>query len=371
MIFTIKKETLLSVVRTVQKAIPGKSPLQLLECMLLEVCDSGQELTLTGNNLEIAIQCKAAAVVEDNGRTLVNARLFCELAEKLPEEDIYMHLDGNRLKISSGASEFSIPALPADAYPRPEMAEPQNTIEVDSLKELILRTTFAAGVDETNPVLNGILVSMGKGNLSATGGDGKRFALASVPVENLSTFKAIIPTKTLNELAKLIGPKEKINVGFVGSTVLFTKPGFAFSSRTIEGEYISVEKMIQKMDSKQEIRLKSTNDLAGALERVLLVSTQSNVPMDFTVITEKLILKAENEFGKIHETVAVKTGEITDISFRYNPKYLLDAVKAVKGEAAISISEKGMLLVIAENFKYIAAPVAKPKAATVSEKAAA
>lgn len=286
MLLTIKKDVLLLAVKTTQRAVPGKSPLQLLECMLLEASDSSQELTLIGNNLEIAIQCKADVVVEDNGRALVNARLFCELVEKLPEEDIFLRQDGNRLMIRSGSSEFCIGAMPADAYPRPEMTEPQNTIELDSLKDLVLRTTFAAGVDDANPVLNGILLSMETGNLIAAGCDGRRFALATAAVENESAFKAIIPAKTLTELAKLISPKEKINVGFSGTTVLFTKPRFAFSCCIIDGEYVEIQKLMQQVDQKQGIRIRNTIDLTSALERVILVSTRSNNPMEFIVTAE-------------------------------------------------------------------------------------
>lgn len=371
MLLTIKKDVLLSAVKTVQKAVPGKSPLQLLECMLLEACDSNQELTLTGNNLEIAIQCKAPGVVEDSGRTLVNAKLFCELVEKLPEEDILLRQDGNRLMIKCGASEFCIAAMPADAYPRPEMAEPENCVELDSLKELVLRTTFAAGVDDANPVLNGIFLSMEKGSLTAAGCDGRRFALATAEAENTGNFKAIIPAKTMGELARLIGPMEKINVGFSGTTVLFTKPGFAFSCRTIEGEYVAIQKLVQQVDRKLEIRIKNITDLTSALERVMLVSTQSSSPMEFIVTAGRLVLKAEAEPGRVLETVEVETGEGTEASFWYNPKYLLDAARAVKGEAVIYMSIKGMLLITAENFSFITAPVARQKSGVVIDKAAA
>lgn len=371
MLLNIKKDVLLSAAKTVQKAVPGKSSLQLLECMLLEAGDSSQELTLTGNNLEIAIQCKVPAIVEDNGKTLINARLFCELVEKLPDEEILIQLDGNRLMIKSGASEFCIAALPADAYPCPEMTEPENTFVLESLKDLILQTTFAAAFNDANPVLNGILLSMSNGSLTAAGCDGRRFAIAAAPVENTGTFKAIIPAKTLGELARLIGSRENINLGFSGSTVLFTKPGFAFSCRIIEGEYIAVEKLIQQMDRNLEIRLKNVNDLTCALERVILVSSQSNAPMEFTVTAGKLELKTETEMGRVHETVAVEAKETVAASFWYNPRYLLDATRAIKAEAVIYLSAKGMLLITADNFNFITAPVIKLKAVTIPEKAAA
>ena len=59
------------------------------------------------------------------------------------------------------------------------------------------------------------------------------------------------------------------------------------------------------------------------------------------------------------------------MSFWYNPRYLLDAVKAVREEAVIFISAKGMLNLTTENFDFLTAPVAKPKTVVVPEKAAA
>lgn len=175
----------------------------------------------------------------------------------------------------------------------------------------------------------------------------------------------------LGELAKLIGPKEKINVGFSGATVLFTKPGFVFSCRTIEGEYVAIQKLVQQVDRKQEIRIKNTTDLTSALERVMLVSTQSNAPMEFIVTAGKLALKAEAELGRVYETIAVETGKGIETGFWYNPRYLLDAAKAVKGEAVIYLSAKGMLLITAENYNFITAPVARLKSVIATEKAAA
>lgn len=82
-------------------------------------------------------------------------------------------------------------------------------------------------------------------------------------------------------------------------------------------------------------------------------------------------MKAEAELGRVNETIAVETGEFTETSFWYSPRYLLDAAKAVKGEAVIYISANGMLLVTAENFNFITAPVAKMKSGIVKDKAAA
>lgn len=111
--------------------------------------------------------------------------------------------------------------------------------------------------------------------------------------------------------------------------------------------------------------------MTSALERVMLVSNQSNSPMELLISGEGLVLKAEAELGKVLETVIVESVVGSEAGFWYNPRYLLDAAKAVKGKAVIYISEKGMLLITAENFNFITAPVSKPKSGILKDKAAA
>ncbi|MDO8685683.1 MAG: hypothetical protein Q7J78_03325, partial [Clostridiales bacterium] len=124
------------------------------------------------------------------------------------------------------------------------------------------------------------------------------------------------------------------------------------------------------MDHNQEIRIKNTSELTSALERVMLVSTQSNSPMEFLVKDGILTLKAENTLGRVYETVAAEIGKPSEMSFLYNPRYLLDAAKAVRDGAVIFISAKGMLHITAEGFDFLTAPVAKPKTAVAPKKAA-
>ena len=93
--------------------------------------------------------------------------------------------------------------------------------------------------------------------------------------------------------------------------------------------------------------------------------------MEFIATAGKLILKAETELGRVYETMDGEAGEVIETRFWYNPRYLLDAAKAVKGEAVIYISAKGMLLVTAENFNFITAPIAKVKSGTIPTQTAA
>jgi DNA polymerase III sliding clamp (beta) subunit (PCNA family) len=120
-----------------------------------------------------------------------------------------------------------------------------------------------------------------------------------------------------------------------------------------------------------EVRIKDVPNLARALERVILVSGQSNSPMEFSITSGKLALSSETELGRVHETMDVETVEYAETSLWYNPKYLLDATGVIKGEAVIYISAKGMMLLTAENYCFIIAPISKPKKTAITEKAAA
>ncbi|NLM50467.1 MAG: DNA polymerase III subunit beta, partial [Clostridiaceae bacterium] len=53
--------TLSDALGIVSKAVPSKSSVQILECVKLEA--KGNKLTISANNLELAIECKIQADV--------------------------------------------------------------------------------------------------------------------------------------------------------------------------------------------------------------------------------------------------------------------------------------------------------------------
>ena len=106
-----------------QKAINGKTTLELLKGILLSAKDG--QLKLTGYDLEIGIETYTQAEVIEEGEIVVNARLFGDIIRKLPDSFVEIETDAeNNVYINCLNSRFKIKGDSAKEYPRlPEVNE--------------------------------------------------------------------------------------------------------------------------------------------------------------------------------------------------------------------------------------------------------
>ena len=106
-----------------QKAINGKTTLELLKGILLSAKDG--QLKLTGYDLEVGIETYTQAEVIEEGEIVVNARLFGDIIRKLPDSFVEIETDAeNNVYINCLNSRFKIKGDSAKEYPRlPEVNE--------------------------------------------------------------------------------------------------------------------------------------------------------------------------------------------------------------------------------------------------------
>ena len=94
-----------------QKAINGKTTLELLKGILLSAKDG--QLKLTGYDLEIGIETYTQAEVIEEGEIVVNARLFGDIIRKLPDSFVEIETDAVRLRqviehLLDNAAKFTV-----------------------------------------------------------------------------------------------------------------------------------------------------------------------------------------------------------------------------------------------------------------------
>ena len=91
----------------VQKAINGKTTLELLKGILLTA--KGDSINLTGYDLEIGIETYAQAEVIEEGQIVINSRLFGDIIRKLPDAFVEIETDNeNNVYINCLNSRFKI-----------------------------------------------------------------------------------------------------------------------------------------------------------------------------------------------------------------------------------------------------------------------
>ena len=85
-----------------QKAINGKTTLELLKGILISAKDN--QLKLTGYDLEIGIETYAQAEIIEEGEIVVNARLFGDIIRKLPDSFVEIETDNDSYGTSKNDS---------------------------------------------------------------------------------------------------------------------------------------------------------------------------------------------------------------------------------------------------------------------------
>ena len=244
-------------------------------------------------------------------------------------------------------SQFKVHGLPKDDFPILPEVKKEKVFKINGsiLQEMIHKTIFAVSTDETSYVLNGVYFQVENEKLKMVATDGHRLAYIHKKLEGKGEGKAnvIIPTKTLNELSKVIsdvakGKAEKeetiVEVITTENQIKFTVEGVEIISRLIEGQFPNYEQVIPK-DSDKKVEV-STTELSSATKRVAILTSEKSNSIRYQIKAGKISISSKTpDMGEAKEEIdASYKGE--EISIAYNAKYVLDVLKNV-GTDQVSI----------------------------------
>src|SRR5690242_6466378 len=109
------KDNLLEGINIVQKAVSTKTTLPILEGILME---ANEEFKLTGNDLEIGIECQVEADIQRPGSVVINSRMLGEIIRRLPDAEVMLEVkENNSVVIDCEDSFFEIKGLSASGFP--------------------------------------------------------------------------------------------------------------------------------------------------------------------------------------------------------------------------------------------------------------
>ncbi|MDK2811016.1 MAG: polymerase subunit beta [Petroclostridium sp.] len=357
------KNILLDGINIVQKAVSPKSALPILEGILLE---ASENLKLTGNDLELGIECNVEATVERTGSVVLNSKIFGDIVRKLPNDIVHIEVqDNNSTYIKCGNSEFTIMGISSAEFPELPKVQKENALVVtqECLRSMIRQTIFAVGTNENKLILTGSCLEVNNNELNMVSVDGYRLALRKETIETKeSKLSIVIPGKTLNELSKIIREDEEdINIYITTKHVLFEFDNCRIVSRLLEGEFLNYKQIIPK---EYQLRVKaSVKPLIDSIERAALIITSDNqkYPVKLNIKMDKIIISCMTQTGTVQDSVPVETfGD--DLEIGFNHKYLLDALKAcecdeIYMEFNTSLSPCIIKPIEGEQFIYLVLPV--------------
>ena len=315
-----------------QKAINGKTTLELLKGILISAKDN--QLKLTEYDLEIGIETYAQAEIIEEGEIVVNARLFGDIIRKLPDSFVEIETDNeNNVYINCVNSRFKIKGDSAKEYPRlPEVKEEDlYNIPQDLLKNMIKQTVFAISQDQTKPILMGELLEIVDGNISLVAIDGYRLAVRSCTVNNMmNNAKVIIPGKTLTDVNSLLSSEDDVRLGFDEKNAIFIINDTKIITRLLDGEFIDYKKLLPR-EHNSKVKL-NTKDLLNSIERASLLSqSEKNNLIKLSIRDDVMAITSNTDKGNVYEEVSLQLeGDYLDIAF--NSRYFLEGLKNIDSE---------------------------------------
>lgn len=328
------KTDLLHGVNIVSKAVPSKTTMKILECILIDA--STNEIKLTANDMELGIETKIDGTIEEPGVIALEAKVFSEIVRKLPENDVTIFSDDSfQTSITCEKAKFNINGKSNEDFSYLPFIEKKQPLILSqfTLKEVIRQTIFSISDSDTNKIMTGELFEINENRLKVVSLDGHRIAIRNIELkESYDSHKLIVPGKTLQEISKILSGdiNDTISIFYTDKHIIFEFDNTTVISRLIEGEYFRIEQMLSS-DYETKIKM-NKRELLSCIDRAtLLVKEGEKKPIIMDVKDNIMELKINSFIGSMNEEIDISK-EGKDIMIGFNPKFFIDALRVIDEE---------------------------------------
>ena len=362
--FTCEKSMLLQGLNIAGRTVAQKSSLTVLEGIL---CKAGQDLNLTGYNMETAISCQIEAEVFDAGECILPARLFGDIIRRLPEGPVTVLVDENyKVSIRAGYASFTISAESAGDYPELPDVNTGRSVQIpqNALKNLISGTIFAVSDNQARPIHTGVKFEVEEDTVSAIAVDGFRLARRTWHSESPAgrNLSFVVPAAGLKEVEKILTDSEEEASFTLGPKhIMFQIGTSTLICRLLEGDFLDWRKVVP---SNCPVKLvANVSDLASSIERVgLIVSEKYKSPVRCVFSDQVLQLRTNTTIGAAEDRCSI-AGDGKELEIGFNVRYLADALRAVPSEEVVLELTNGLSPIVLtpvdekHDFAYMVLPV--------------
>lgn len=324
-------------INIVGRIVSPRGTLPVLNNILFQT-DNGR-LKISATDLEIGINTWIGAKIEHDGAISIPSRIISDYISTNNDETINLELEDTTLYLKSDKYQAHIKGIESSEFPLiPEVKkEPQVVIKSKDLKDLISHVVFSAAIDETRPVLTGILLQIKDNKLKLVATDSYRLAEKTLNLEKKSKedVNIIIPARTMNELSRILSQDDdQVTIKIGENQIHFSFSDTQLVSRLIEGSFPDYEQIIpKKSDTKTTIKVK---DFANAIKMASFFARESanNIKLKISKGKNIEVIAISPQVGDNISTTSAKT-EGKEIEIAFNAKFILDALNVIKEDEII------------------------------------
>ncbi|MDR3263112.1 MAG: DNA polymerase III subunit beta [Clostridiales bacterium] len=314
------------------KALPVKKQMPILEGMKFKA--EGDTLTILASDLDLSIQKTIKADIKIEGEAVISGHFIADFVKKLKDETIEINVNNNQMTIIYSENKVTLQCLNNDEYPPIMFLTDEKSFDIKGkeLKTMIDKVIFCAATDDMRPIYKGCNIEAGEGKITAVALNGIRLGYnkRDAVLDGVNA-KFIVPSRSLNEVSKLIdSPEDNVKIILQRNSVQFNAGGTSIISRLIEGNYIDYKKIVPNEFSVEVVADKK--QLEEAIERATLILREEKGDIIKLEIKEKIIeITSRSELGNIKETITASI-KGKDLTIAFNAKFLLDMLRNIDEE---------------------------------------
>jgi len=336
-----QKEDLLYAVQAVARAVSAKNTLPVLGGIMI-VAEEGR-MIFRATDLEMAMECVINADVPEEGTVVVPGKYFNDLVRHLPSGDICLEsLSNQQLTVSYEQSQISVHCFDPEEFPSLPQIEGHVRGEIPAplFRRLVRQVSIAAASDEIRPIFTGLLTKISEEKLVVVATDTHRLAIGEGSWQGKGETTAILPNRTMQEIARLaVNDEEPVVITAGRNQVYFSLGNITFVSRIINGQYPDYRQVLPMENLYVSRAVVNRQRLLDALERASLLSRDA--------------VRGKGNIVKLHWQADILTvsADVPDVGFikeemacflqgeemeaNYNARYLIEALRVIEEENVI------------------------------------
>ena len=339
--FRCEADKLIESLQIATRALPSRTPNQVLEGILIQT--DMNDVILTCSDERMTIVTRFQAEVSQPGRGVVPGKLFTEVVRRLSEGEIDVNMNDRFVfRIQGSGSRTNISGYDADLYPRLQAVTGTEVVALpqDTLKDMIQKTEFAIAAEDMREVLTGGYLEIENGDITMVGLDGFRLALKRSAYGSAETkFRAIIPGRAVSDIGKLLSdePDRFAELRLNGGKLYLKLDSTEIYVTLIEGEYVRYRSILPTSFATRVTV--AVEPLRKGIDRAALIAREGNNNLLILKIREgSMAIESHSQIGDVFEELQVMQ-EGPDLNIAFNVKYLIDVMRYIDaGEIEINLN---------------------------------
>jgi len=318
----VKKTDLFAILSKALSVTENKATMPILASVLLDA--QGDTVSVSAYDLEVAYVGLVGATIEKPGKVAVSAKALGDVVRSLPEDTIILHLEKNRLVVTSGAAEFKLATSRIEDFPALPEGVAGVSIKVDgsTLAKLLGKVGYCQSTDETRYALNSTYLEGKEGNLCATATDGHRLVHSVVSCATPDFGGVLVSRKTTGLLRRVLAAGE-VHVEVSENSVSVTQGSEVIVARLIDGHFPDYAAIYPKTEAKSTVDVK---ELLSSLGRLKLVNEANTWKVGGGTVK----FKATNpDLGEVEDWIH-HGGDAADSTFGLNGGYVREALSVIE-----------------------------------------